>query len=235
MKGPKYASQVAFFSVYILMVCGCASASSKDAPQTNEFSEKCGISLTLPDELVPDGQGKLQTCTGSYKATGGTVLSLAPIYSGVRDSSWIDRIPMLHIRRIGIDEVIKKNEGGIFHRASTGKAIVSVSALMECKLKVKTTITKIAGTNWHGWLAEDSYNPAVQSTSLPEYCQRYSAANRCVRVVIGNSKESATMSQYCLIRNPGGFDLDAGLSYDIFIKIVKSIHFTENSEGRSGS
>lgn len=218
------------FVASTLMVCGYASASPENVPKTmqaNEFSEKCGVTLALPAQLLTNGHGKLGTCVGSYDAIGGTVLSLAPIDSGIHDTNWMDRIPMLHIRRVSIDEVIKNNEENIFHASSTSKTIIAASAPMECKLRAKTTIAKIYGVNWHGWLVEDSYKANDKDASTPEYCEQYSETNRCVRMVIGNSKFSATMAQYCLTREPENFDLDTSLSYDIFLQIVKTIRFTE--------
>jgi hypothetical protein len=46
-------------------------------------------------------------------------------------------------------------------------------------------------------------------------------------MIIGNSTMGATMAQYCLIRKPEDFDLDAGLSYDVFMEMVKSLRFIE--------
>jgi hypothetical protein len=113
----------------------------------------------------------------------------------------------------------------LFRIPQDEKAIMAASSPIECKFKAKTRIEKIDGENRHGWLAEDSYKTNDKSASTPESCGRYLKANRCVRMAIGNSKFSATMAQYCLTGNPEDFDLDAGLSYDIFLKIIKTIRF----------
>ncbi|CAE6770392.1 hypothetical protein R69749_01207 [Paraburkholderia domus] len=214
----------------VLMAFGCASASAEDVPQTMQtkvFSEKCGLTLTFPAQLLADGQGTQISCVGSYEAIGGTLLSLAPIDSGVHDSNWLERIPMLHFRRVSIDEIIKNNKENIFHASPAGKMVVAASAPTECKLKSTTKIAKIYGVNWHGRLAEDSYKPNNKDGATPEYCEQYSEANRRVRMVIGNSKFSATMAQYCLTKDPENFDLDIGLSYDLFLQIIKTIRFSD--------
>ncbi len=218
------------FMAYTLAACGCVSASPRTAPQTtqpSEFSAKCGVTVMLPAQLLANGQGELRKCTGSYSAPSGAVLSLAPVDSSAHNPGWIDRIPMLHIRRIGIDEIIKKNEESIFYSNPIGRKVVAVNAPQDCKLKSRSTIKEISGENWHGWLAEDIYEISGHNTSRPEYCQQYLGGNRCVRMVIGNSRVSITMAQYCLAGNPNDFDLESGLSYDIFLKIIETINFSE--------
>lgn len=204
---------------------GYASASQMDVAQTNVISEKCGLTLVFSNELIFGREGRRKTCVGSFEATSGTVLSLAPLDSDDHDSNWIDRIPVLHIQNMGIDELIKKNGGGIFGEHSTGKAVRTAPAPAECQLQERSGINEISGLNWHGWIAEDGYAGSKRNSQAPEYCQKYSEINRCVRMVIGNKKMSATMSQYCLARDPKDFDLDGGLSYDIFKEIIKTIRF----------
>ncbi|MGF6899234.1 hypothetical protein P3T22_000476 [Paraburkholderia sp. GAS348] len=100
------------FAVSTLMVCGHTSASPKDVSQTmqaNELAAKCGLTLAFPAQLLAHGPGKLGTCVRSYDETGSTVLSLAPIDSDVRDSNWMDRIPMLHIQDAAYDFDHKNN------------------------------------------------------------------------------------------------------------------------------
>lgn len=156
------------------------------------------------------------------------MLSIAPISSSARDSNWLERIPMLHIRHASVDEVIENNEKNtfIFQHHLDGR-LWAANYPVECKLKSGAEMEKIYGVNWHGWLAEDSYEVIDRSVSTPGYCERYSRHNRCLRMVIGNLKLSATMARYCLARDPKNFDLDAGLSHDIFLKIIKTIRFAD--------
>jgi hypothetical protein len=202
------------------------SNSKRPILTSGESSAACGFSITLPPELTFDGKGQLQDCLGSYKSNGGTVLSLAPLGLGNHDSSWIDRIPSFHIQNVGIDRIIRTKNSLIL---INGNGIESAKqAPSQCGIKAKELITKIHGENWSGWLIEDIYGISSIRKSIPDSCVQYSAANRCIRMLIGNSKSSVTMQQYCVTRNPQEFDLDNGLSYDIFLKVVKSIHFNED-------
>lgn len=194
---------------------------------SGEFSEICGISIKLPSELTSAGTAKLLDCLGSYKADGGTLLSLAPQGFGSHDSSWTDRFPLLHIQHVGIDRVVKEKNSFI-SVSKSGSVSAREIVPGQCNVKAAEMISKIYGENWRGWLIEDSYKTKDKNASVPDYCVRYSPVNRCVRVVIGNSKSSATMQQYCVTRNSQDFDLDSGLSYNILLKIFRSIKFNES-------
>ncbi|WP_156924650.1 hypothetical protein [Burkholderia sp. WSM2230] len=221
--------QFVFFDFLLLGSLNCSAALYHPAQfeQANASYETCGAAISLPAGLTSkEAQSKQRHCDKSYRSDGGTVMSLAPSDVNLHDPAWIDRIPVLHIERVGIEDALKKHANATFRQSTRGN-VRSIDSPPECRVRGKTTLTNISGANWHGWLAEDTYALDTHAKSTPEYCQRYSRSNRCVRMLIGNSKVSATMSQYCLARDATSFDLDSGISYDVFRQIVDSLRFIE--------
>ncbi|CAM2172516.1 conserved exported hypothetical protein [Paraburkholderia sacchari] len=208
--------------------CGIAAASPNGAHKNtrhSDASENCGATIVFPGELSEGRNTSFPKCSQSYKASNGAVLSLAPSDSGPHDANWLERIPMLHTENIGLDDLINRNSTGIF--VDSSRKVKIAPAPTECHLKTDARLSVITGPNWHGWFIEDSYRTIAHSPPSPKYCERYSKKNRCVRLVIGNLKASATMSQYCLTRDPKEFDHDGGLSYDIFYKIIQTMKFVD--------
>ncbi|TDY24086.1 hypothetical protein B0G81_4491 [Paraburkholderia sp. BL6665CI2N2] len=225
MRGRSILIATIFFSTWISSFA--ASNADHQLLISGKPSESCGISIELPSALSPDGKGKLLDCLGSYKSDNGTVLSLAPQGFGIHDPSWVERIPSLNIRRVGIDQMLRKKDSFIVAdkngNVHTRKIVPSA-----CAVATSATSIKLNGRNWRGWLVEDIYKNSNRKITAPEYCQRYSSVNRCIRIVIGNSKSSATMQQYCVTRNAEDFDLDSGLSYNILLEMIKTIQFNED-------
>ncbi|MCA8349726.1 hypothetical protein [Burkholderia cepacia] len=99
---------------------------------------------------------------------------------------------------------------------------INRSSRTYCGLHVTTTIRPIAGLNWHGWIAEDSYTGRVSKDceSPAEYSPQY----RCISMVFGNEKMSAAMVQTCLLRKHES-NIQQGLSYEIFMDMLKTLRF----------
>jgi hypothetical protein len=84
-------------------------------------------------------------------------------------------------------------------------------------------ITPIKGSNWHGWIAEETFQKARgRCKPAKEYTSRY----RCIHVMIGNEKMTAQIAGVCLLRKRE-YSLENGFSYDIFMDMLKTLHFTE--------
>lgn len=219
-----------FWMMFLLAVflCGCSFAKGDEAVGENKLLLKCGLVLNVPAELPSDQGVQSDLCTSSYRDQEGALLLLGALLEGQRNPRWLDMMPSLRIYSKGIDELLSiDNESGIRRDLSGLVQSMNDFAEKNCSLNRRTHMSKLSGGNWKGWIAEDSYQELSRATSRPEYCERFSEHNRCIRMVIGNSKESAVMGQYCLTRRDNDFDLDAGLSYNIFLKIVKSIRFVE--------
>lgn len=92
-----------------------------------------------------------------------------------------------------------------------------------CHNPIDTKITPISGSNWAGWMAEDTY---AKSQSKEGYCKIYSPEYCCIHLVIGNKKMSAELGGACLLRKRTT-SLEQGLSYEIFKEMIKTINFNE--------
>lgn len=209
-------------------LCGCSFAKGGEAAGENKELLRCGLVLNVPAELPSDQDIQPDLCISSYRDQEGALLLLGALLEGQRNPRWLDIMPSLRIYSKGIDELLSiSNESGI-RRGLSGLA-QSMNDFTEknCSLSRRTHLSELSGGNWKGWIAEDSYHELSKVTSRPEYCEQFSEHNRCIRMIIGNLKESAVMGQYCLTRRDDDFDLDAGLSYGIFLKIIKSIRFIE--------
>jgi hypothetical protein len=196
------------------------SAETMAAEVSATRTDDCGIKAKLPGELSDDGRTKFQYCIGSYKSDQGAVFSFAPVSNDAHDANWIDRIPALHIKRVSILVERESNFGKDF--SATPKAP------RECNLVASSKIKNISGKNWHGWLAEANYRPKNKREPVEDYCHTYFSDRICLRMLIGNSNESAVMSQYCAPRDDGSFDLDGGINYKMFLETINSLEFIEN-------
>lgn len=196
------------------------SAETMAAEVSATHSDDCGIKAKLPTELSDNGRTKFQPCIGSYKSDQGAIFSFAPVSNDAHDANWIDRIPALHIKRVPILVERESNVGRDF--SATPKAP------RECNLVASSKITHLSGKNWYGWLAEDNYRPKNKGEPSEDYCRIYFSDRICLRMMIGNSNESAVMSQYCLLNEDSFFDLDEGINYKMFLEIVNSLEFIEH-------
>ncbi len=199
---------------------------SKDhgSTQSHGFYEKCGISLSFPKILDSVVNYQINPCLDSYIGKNGATLPLGMFLGGGQNPSALENLPMLHIYRRNLDIAMASSNGSGIRGTEKGVVSSTTSSVeRECGLSRRTTISKIRGSNWRGWIAEDFYKKNTSFESPPEYCETFDEKNRCIRLIIGNNKETITMAQYCFVRRHEDFDLDAGLSYGIFMEVVNSI------------
>lgn len=192
------------------------------------FYQNCGLSLSLPSVLAPVVDSEVSPCANSYREQSGATMLIGSLVGGRKNPDLLEKLPALHIYRRDLDHVLNSLNGSGLRRIANG-SVISTSELeeAECGLSGAAHISEIAGANWSGWIAEDFYKNNQGIASSRGHCERFDNRHRCIRLVIGNVKETVAMSQYCLVRRDGDFDLDDGLSYEIFMEILKSVKLLE--------
>lgn len=190
--------------------------------------QNCGLSLSLPKPLAPVADYEVSPCVDSYREKNGATMLIGSLVGGRKNPNLLEKLPALHIYRRDLDSVLTSINGSGLRRIANG-SVISTSEFeeKECGLSGATHISEVAGANWRGWIAEDSYKNNRGVVSSHDYCGKFDSRHRCIRLIVGNAKETVAMSQYCLVRRGGDFDLDAGLSYDIFMEILESIKLLE--------
>ncbi|GAB3627276.1 hypothetical protein PTE30175_01963 [Pandoraea terrae] len=189
-------------------------------PLPAEFVERCGMTLFYPaletfrDQKIGPG------CAGSYKK-GLTVMNLSYEYG--EDPEERTKSIDIVIKPSGLERRLEQRSSafaptvdGVRMRPNAGFGNV-------CDNLVSTEITPISGVNWHGWMAEEVYS---KSRSKEFQCTIYSPTYRCISMLIGNTKMSAHLAGACLLRERTT-NLEEGLSYDLFMEMIKSIRFNE--------
>ncbi|RZT42790.1 hypothetical protein [Cupriavidus agavae] len=171
---------------------------------TDSFLD-CGVRATYSDSLSLGPEFWFRKCTG-YSTTRGGYFSFAPVGTGSHDPGWLERIPHLTIKRVPLKEAAKSRP---WVKRSTASYRVS----------------EISGKNWKGWMVEN-----VRMSK--EYTTKYShepfvGEFKCIRLLIGNSKASASMDEYCL-QDTEMYDIDGGINYPIFMGILNSVEFSED-------
>ncbi|WP_174994454.1 hypothetical protein OHZ10_15600 [Burkholderia arboris] len=153
---------------------------------------------------------------------------IGSLVGGQKNPGLLEKLPALHIYRRDLDHVLASSNGSGLRRVANG-SVISTSELEggECGLSGVAHISEVVGANWSGWIAEDFYKNGRDIASSRDHCERFDNRHRCIRLIIGNAKETVTMSRYCLVRRGGDFDLDEGLSDEIFMEILKSIKLLE--------
>ena len=120
----------------------------------------------------------------------------------------------------GGDNVFRLQPGDILPTLANGAAYKESN----CNDHVtKTTVTPIRGSNWHGWIAEETFAKAHgRCRPAKEYTSRY----RCVHVMLGNDKMMAQLYGVCLLRKRE-LSLENGFSYDLFMDMLRTLRFKE--------
>jgi len=88
----------------------------------------------------------------------------------------------------------------------------------------RVEVTPIQGANWSGWMYEQVF--AAPKKKLPSRCQKFTPQYRCVTLLFGNNKVSASMPNYCFLRKKVN-NLRVELSFDVFMDMIKTIKFEE--------
>jgi hypothetical protein len=188
--------------------------------------EQCGLSMTVPRLLDVFDQPIGFGCSGSYK--GGKTASLNMGYEYNPNNGSGGTNIGFEVQDIGIAEKMATHGDSIFKNTSNGSlprlwngVAYGVS---NCGTPTTVKIAPISSENWHGWIAEESFGNASKGCKL---VKEYTPAYRCVHLMIGNEKMVAQLGGVCLLRKKE-LSLEHGFSYDLFIDMVKSIHFNEN-------
>jgi hypothetical protein len=199
--------------------------------ETNHTSprveEQCGMSLNTPALKSVSDQTIGFGCTNSYKNGGHAVMEMDFQYDPNFNPRGGDNITFV-VEDIGIDRKIAAGADSVFRlNPDKSKPILARgSAYKEsnCAEPVtKIKVTAIRGSNWHGWIAEETFAKAhARCKPAREYTSRY----RCVHVMVGNDKMTAQLDGVCLLREHE-LSLENGFSYDLFMDMLKTLHFKE--------
>lgn len=213
--------------IVFLFLFGLPVSEGSESMQHHGFYQNCGLSLSLPRILAPVADSEARPCANSYREQSGATMLIGSLVGGLKNPGLLEKLPALHIYKRDLDHVLTSLNGSGLRRIANG-SVISTSELeeAECGLSGVAHISEIAGVNWSGWIAEDFYKSRGVASNR-DCCGRFDNRHRCIRLVIGNVKETVAMSQYCLVRRDGDFDLDEGLSYEIFMEILKSVKLLE--------
>lgn len=192
-----------------------------------KVEEQCGMSLNTPALKSVSDQTIGFGCTNSYKNGSQAVMEMDFQYDPNFNSRGGDNITFV-VEDIGIDRKMASGGDAVF-RVKSGEAVPTLtpySAYKEsnCGVPVtKTDVSPIQGSNWHGWIAEETFAKA-RSRCKPtkEYTSRY----RCVHVMVGNDRMTAQLDGVCLLRKRE-LSLENGFSYDLFMDMLWTLRFNE--------
>ena len=169
------------------------------APIEPNVVQQCGLSMLVP-QLVnmfdkPLGFG----CTGSPRNGYVSILLMNFQYDPNQGSGGSSL--NFEIENVGIDERIAKGGSSLF-KIDEQKSLPILGsgasvATSKCGTSPSIEVTPISGTNWHGWIAEESFGKAPRSCKLSK---EYTRAYRCVHLMIGNDKMVAQIDGVCLLR-----------------------------------
>ncbi|ANB77075.1 hypothetical protein AYM40_33725 [Paraburkholderia phytofirmans OLGA172] len=227
----------AIFVALELLLCSiaCAQSATDNArlhsigisPTGPKVEDQCGMSMNTPDLKSVSDQTIGFGCTGSYKYGEQAVMEMDFQYDPNFDPRGGDNISFV-VENTGIDKKIAARAGSVF-RLKSGDNMPTLtpgSAYKESNCGdpvTKTDVAPIQGSNWHGWIAEETFAKAHGSCRpAKEYTSRY----RCVHVMVGNDKMTAQLDGVCLLRRRE-LSLENGFSYDLFMDMLKTLRFKE--------
>ncbi|MGR3906601.1 hypothetical protein Q3A80_06105 [Burkholderia sp. SR8] len=190
-----------------------------------KIAEQCGMSIRTPRLKNIYGQPLGFGCTGSYRNGKHAGMDMDFQYDpnenagGERVEFDIQSTGIENKINSGGDSLFKKNENNATPTLSSGATFAGSN----CGPVKNVVVTPISGDNWHGWIAEGFFGKAPRGCKL---MKEYTTAYRCVSMMIGNEKMVAQLGGVCLLRKKE-YGLENGLSYDIFMDMIKSIHFAD--------
>jgi hypothetical protein len=188
-------------------------------------AQRCGISLLYPALKNFFDQEIRPECVGSYRRINGAVMVLNYRYGAYPQEP--QKMIDVNIFSVPID--IYVDPGSHHHSTSLlmedGEMRLQPNAGFgdACHNLVRIEITPIASSNWHGWIAESKYK---ESKIKKDDCKILSPKYRCVSFLIGYKKMSAEFAGACFPRKRTA-SLEHGFSYDLFMEMIRSIHFDE--------
>jgi hypothetical protein len=227
---------------HVITACGllfcatvCAQSATDAAKVKNigtiqtdpKVEAQCGMSMRTPNLQHVSDQAITFGCTGSYINGNTAVMEMDFQYDQNFDNRGGDNIGFM-IEGIGISQKMAAGGDSIFRMEDT-KLLPTLTKSAansgsNCGPIVNTKVTRIKGSNWHGWIAEQTFgkdNPRCRENDK-EYTSNY----RCVQAMIGNNKMTAQLSRVCLLRKRQ-LSLENGFSYDLFIDMLKTLRFKE--------
>lgn len=194
-------------------------------PWRSRYAARCGVDLFYPALKNSFDQEIEPECVGSYRSNNGAGIVFD--YTFGSDPQETQKTIDISIVPIGIDKFVSKSN----HQKSGVLEIVDGQSRVmhwagfgnECHNLLRTSITPISTTSWRGWTVEDVYGRSRIKTGD---CRIFSPEYRCISFVVGNSEMSAEFGGACFPRKRTQ-SLKNGISYDLFMEMVKSIHFRE--------
>ena len=194
-------------------------------------SRNCGVDLLRPPIIAGVG------CAGVISEEGNAGLTFTYFQYLIQHNDFRRSID-IDLRAESINDYVEKGAGRLLLvseesnalvRTSEGTPVLSeLNELGDCgqERHRKIMTTTIQGKNWNGWLFEQSF-PAPQKV-LKNQCKMFTPAYRCVSIIFGNDRYSASMPSRCFLRKMVG-NIDNELSYDIFINMINSIKFKKGT------
>lgn len=194
-------------------------------------SRNCGVDFLRPPIIAGVG------CAGVISEEGNAGLTFTYFQYLIEHNDFRRSID-IDLRAESINDYVEKGAGRLLLfsedsnalvRTSDGTPVLSeLNELGDCgqERHRKLMTTTIQGKNWNGWLFEQSF-PAPKKV-LKNQCKMFTPAYRCVSIIFGNDRYSASMPSRCFLRKMVG-NIDNELSYDIFINMINSIKFREGT------
>ena len=194
-------------------------------------SRNCGVDLLRPPIIAGVG------CAGVISEEGNAGLTFTYFQYLIEHNDFRRSID-IDLRAESINDYVEKGAGRLvlvsedsnaLVRTSDGTPVLSeLNELGDCgqERHRKIMTTTIRGKNWNGWLFEQSF-PAPKKV-LKNQCKMFTPAYRCVSIIFGNDRYSASMPSRCFLRKMVG-NIDNELSYDIFINMINSIKFKKET------
>ncbi|MFM0730008.1 hypothetical protein PQQ52_05860 [Paraburkholderia sediminicola] len=204
---------------------GLSKNSARMKPWPPEDATRCGVDLFYPalknffdQEIKPE-------CVGSYHSKEGAGIVFD--YTFGSDPQETQKSIDISVIPIGIDKFVgtsNQKKSSVVEIVDGQPRVMHWAGLgNECHNLLRTSITPISTTNWQGWTVEDVYGKSRIKT---RDCRIFSPEYRCISFVVGNSEMSAEFGGACFPRKRT-LSLNNGISYDLFMKMVKSIRFRE--------
>lgn len=215
------------FTVYAQSAANVATTESIGTnPMKPKVEEQCGMSMQVPDLKNVTDQSIGFGCLGSYKGGNSASIGMDFQYDPNFDKQGGDYIEF-SVYGVGIDEKVASGGDSIFRFRNGGDLPTLWSgaayAQSNCGPVTSTKVTPIYGSNWHGWIAEETFGKPSDRCKLRE---KYTSRFRCIHVMVGNDKMTAQLDGVCLLRKRE-ISLENGFSYDLFMDMLKTLRFKE--------
>ncbi|MFM0267801.1 hypothetical protein [Paraburkholderia sediminicola] len=194
-------------------------------PWRTKDSARCGVNLLYPALKNFFAQEIKPECVGSYLSNNGAGIIFD--YTFGFDPQETQKTIDISVVPIGIDKFVgisNQKKSGVLEIVDDQPRVMHGAGFgNECHNLLRTSITPISTTNWHGWIVENVYG---RSQIKAGDCRIFTPEHRCISFVVGNSEMSAEFGGACFLRRPT-LSLENGISYNLFMEMVRSIRFIE--------